>query len=160
MPKHAKLTNLYAANQRAIGVAVQSNNAYLPLLSYRALAGIAARQITQKEFLFSTASDGHDGGDTKPKIVWVGDLDRDGDLDAILSSPDANFGFDYRLYLSGSPDNNKLLYKVAQFAGREPACGCLWRVETLTSRPTLACYCKRRLSRKCGAPVAERIHLR
>ena len=45
MPKHAKPTNRYAANQRVIGVAIQPNNAYLPPVSSRALAGIVVRQI-------------------------------------------------------------------------------------------------------------------
>ena len=45
MTKHAKLTNPYAANQHVIGVAVESNKVYLPPLGFRALAGIAARQI-------------------------------------------------------------------------------------------------------------------
>ena len=45
MPKHAKLTNPYAANQHVFGAAVQSNKVYLPPLSARAFAGIAARQI-------------------------------------------------------------------------------------------------------------------
>ena len=45
MQKHAKLTNPYAANQQVIGVEVQSNKVYLPPLSSRAFAGIAARQI-------------------------------------------------------------------------------------------------------------------
>jgi hypothetical protein len=45
MPKHAKLTNPYTADQHVTGVAVQSNKVYLPPLSSRAFAGIAARQI-------------------------------------------------------------------------------------------------------------------
>ena len=45
MQKHAKLTNPYAADQHLAGAAVQSNKVYLPPLSARALAGIAARQI-------------------------------------------------------------------------------------------------------------------
>ena len=45
MPTHAKLTNSYAADQQVSGVVVQSNKVYLPPLSPRALAGVAARQI-------------------------------------------------------------------------------------------------------------------
>jgi hypothetical protein len=45
MQKHAKLTNAYAADKHLFGVAVQSNRVYLPPLSARSLAGIAARQI-------------------------------------------------------------------------------------------------------------------
>ena len=45
MTKHAKLTNPYTADQHLFGVAVQSNKVYLPPLSSRAFAGIAARQI-------------------------------------------------------------------------------------------------------------------
>jgi hypothetical protein len=44
MPKQAKLTNPYAANQHLFGVAVKSNKVYLPPLGFRAMAGIAALQ--------------------------------------------------------------------------------------------------------------------
>jgi hypothetical protein len=45
MPKHPKLTNLYAANQQVIGVAVQSNKVYLPRMKSSPFACIASRQI-------------------------------------------------------------------------------------------------------------------
>ena len=45
MQKHAKLANPYAADQHLFMAAVQSNKVYLPRLSSRAFAGIAARQI-------------------------------------------------------------------------------------------------------------------
>ena len=46
MPIHAKLAKPNAANQHLFGAAVRSNKVYLPPLSSRALAGIAARQIS------------------------------------------------------------------------------------------------------------------
>ena len=45
MPKHAKFTNPYAADQHQFGVVVRSNKVYLPPLGSHAFAGIAARQI-------------------------------------------------------------------------------------------------------------------
>jgi hypothetical protein len=45
MPNHAKITNTDVADQHLFGLAVQSDKVYLPPLSSRALAGIAARQI-------------------------------------------------------------------------------------------------------------------
>ena len=42
---HAKLPKPNAANQHLFVAAVQSNKVYLPRLSSRAFAGIAARQI-------------------------------------------------------------------------------------------------------------------
>jgi hypothetical protein len=46
MPIHAKRQKPNAANQHLFGAAVQFNKVYLPILSSRALAGIAARQIS------------------------------------------------------------------------------------------------------------------
>lgn len=51
MQKPAELTNPYAANQHQFGAAVQPKKVYLPLLSSRALAGIAARQINAIRWL-------------------------------------------------------------------------------------------------------------
>ncbi|MCX9156754.1 hypothetical protein OPU71_11520 [Niveibacterium sp. 24ML] len=79
---------------------------------------------TTKQFLFSTAPEGHYGGDTTPIIHWAGDLDGDGMLDLLLSIPDDNCGFDERLYLSSGAGEGKLLRKAAQSVGREAACGC------------------------------------
>ena len=45
MPINAKLAKPNAANQHLCGAAVQLNKVYLPPLSSRAFAGIAARQI-------------------------------------------------------------------------------------------------------------------
>ena len=45
MSKNAKPTNPSAANQLLIGLAVQSDEVYLPRLGSRALARIAARQM-------------------------------------------------------------------------------------------------------------------
>jgi hypothetical protein len=45
MPKHAKLINPYAADQRVIGAAVQFITVYLPTLSFRGLAGIVVRRV-------------------------------------------------------------------------------------------------------------------
>lgn len=51
MQKPAELTNPYAANDHLFGAAVQFNKVYLPLLSSRALAGIAAQQINAIRWL-------------------------------------------------------------------------------------------------------------
>ncbi len=79
---------------------------------------------TTRQFLFATAFEGHYGGDTTPRVQWVGDLDGDGRADLLISLPDDNCGFDDRLYLSSVARPGQLMGLAARFAGRYPACGC------------------------------------
>lgn len=79
---------------------------------------------TTRQFLFATAFEGHYGGDTTPRVQWVGDLDGDGRADLLISLPDDNCGFDNRLYLSSAAGPGLLVGLAARFAGRYPACGC------------------------------------
>jgi hypothetical protein len=73
-----------------------------------------------KQFLFST-----DFSEEKtPFIHWVGDLDRDGRPDILLSIPDDNCGFDERLFLSSNAGEGRLVRMGAQLTGRQAACGC------------------------------------
>ncbi len=57
-----------------------------------------------------------EGGDTNASIVWVGDLDRDGNLDLILDASDHYNVGELRLYLSGKAqsDFGYLVSPVAQ----------------------------------------------
>jgi hypothetical protein len=77
-----------------------------------------------KQFLFSTALEGHYGGATTPVIYWVGDLDQDGKIDLLLGLPDDNCGFDQRLYLSSLAATGALVAKAAALVGSQAACGC------------------------------------
>jgi hypothetical protein len=79
---------------------------------------------TNQQFMFRTEFESHYGGDTSPLIHWVGDIDGDGKIDLLLSLPDDNCGFDYRLYLSSVAMKGTLLGKAAQLSGRQAACGC------------------------------------
>jgi hypothetical protein len=76
-----------------------------------------------KQFLFSTDFDSHYGNEIKPFVHWVGDLDRDGKLDVLLTVSDEDCGFDDRLYLSSNA-GEKIFRKAAQLVGIEAACGC------------------------------------
>lgn len=79
---------------------------------------------TMRQFLFSTPTEGHQGGDATPLVHWVGDLDGDGKLDLLVNLPDDSCGYDERLYLSSGTEEGKLLRKAAQLTGGEVACGC------------------------------------
>lgn len=79
---------------------------------------------TRKQFLFSTDAYSHFDMDTStPHIHWVGDLDRDGVLDLVLSLH-SDCGYDARLYLSSTAKADELVHKSAQFHRGIPACGC------------------------------------
>lgn len=77
-----------------------------------------------KQYLFQQDLEGKYGGDTTPRVDWVGDLDGDGRTDFLVTLPDDNCGVDERLYLSGSAEPGKLVRKAAQLVLREAACGC------------------------------------
>lgn len=79
---------------------------------------------TRKQFLFSTDAYSHFDTDTStPHIHWVGDLDRDGVLDFVLSLH-SDCSYDARLYLSSTAKSDELVHKSAQFIRGIPACGC------------------------------------
>lgn len=77
-----------------------------------------------RQFLLRAEVAGKHGGDTTPQIRWVGDLDRDGAADLLMTLPDENCGFDIRLYLSSAATQGQVLGKAAQLAGRYAVCGC------------------------------------
>ncbi len=79
---------------------------------------------TTNQFLFRTDIEGHYGGETAPFIHWIGDLDGDGKIDLLLSLPDDNCGFDYRLYLSSLAGKGEFIHKAAKLSGRFAVCGC------------------------------------
>lgn len=79
---------------------------------------------TARQFLFQTDLEGKYGEDKTPAIIWVGDLDRDGNPDFLLDIPDDNCGYDERLYLSSQAGEGKIVRKAAQLVGGEAACGC------------------------------------
>jgi hypothetical protein len=58
--------------------------------------------------------------DGPPQLVWAGDLDRDGNLDALLDLTTSYAGNLYVLFLSSAARNDQLVERVAEF----PVGGC------------------------------------
>lgn len=54
-------------------------------------------------------------GDGPPQLVWAGDLDRDGEPDALLDLTTSYAGKLYVLFLSSSARNDELVGRVAEF---------------------------------------------
>lgn len=58
--------------------------------------------------------------DGKPRLIWAGDLDRDGKVDVLLNTTDKYFVTDLVLYLSSAAKKGQLVGKVAEW--RRAAC--------------------------------------
>lgn len=58
--------------------------------------------------------------DGPPRLIWAGDLDRDGNLDALLDLSTSYAGNLYVLFISSAAGNGQLVGRVAEF----PIAGC------------------------------------
>lgn len=77
-------------------------------------------QLSHKSAMQTLAEFSQVDIDGRPKLVWAGDLDRDGRLDALLDLTTHYAGHLYVLFLSSAARRGQLVERVAEF----PVSGC------------------------------------